>query len=296
MVAISFLVILPIILPYGTVAAQTSGYTIDSVVHQVEVMYSGNVIVTDTIHLSGRIPQSFMIGLPYQYSAYILKALAYDDTHLYQMNLGVQLGDQNQTGFYGAEVNFNGNSPSVFTVAFVLSNRLITEQDSGDVLDFPAYPSLTQNVGTCTVNLVFPSAPTSITITKADGATTSANYVKTNLPAYTNSPATASFQVPVGTLQLTVISSLSRQVVIDPSGAVTVSDSYRITNNSTTTLNSFALNVPLDATNIVVTDDVGRTLGTVFGNSANGNSLTANATLVTFLTGGQSSFQALSRL
>ncbi len=286
MVALSFLVILPIILPYATVAAQTSGYTIDRVDHQVEVMYSGNVIVTDTIHLSGQIPQSFMIGLPYQYSAYILKALAYDDTHLYQLNLGVQLGDQ--SGFYGAEVNFNGNSPSVFTVAFVLSNRLITEQDSGDALDFPAYPSLTQSVGACTVNLVFPSAPTSLTITKADGATTSANYQRTNLPAYTNSPATASFQVPVGTLQLTVISSLSRQVAIDPSGAVTVSDSYRITNNSTTTLNSFALNVPLDATNIVVTDDVGRTLGTVFGNSANGNSLTANATLVTFLTGGQS--------
>ena len=39
------------------------------------------------------------------------------------MNLGVQLGDH--SGFYGATVNFNGNTPSVFTVAFVLSNKLV---------------------------------------------------------------------------------------------------------------------------------------------------------------------------
>ena len=70
-----------------------------------------------------------MIGLPNKYSAYILKGLAYDENNVYQINLGVQLGDRG--GFYGAEVNFNGNSPSVFTVAFVLSSRLITEQYTG---------------------------------------------------------------------------------------------------------------------------------------------------------------------
>ncbi len=284
--AFTLIVILSIILSSTTVSAQTSSYTIDSVDHQIDVMYSGNVVITDTIHLSGQLPTSFMIGLPYQYSAYVLKTLAYDDTHIYPMNLGVQLGDH--SGFYAAEVNFNGNSPNVFTVAFVLSNRLITEQTTGATLDFPAYPSFTQNVGTCTVNLIFPSAPTSITITKDDGATNTPNYKRTNLPAYTNSPATASFQVPIGTLQLTTISTLNRQVTIDPSGTVTVSDNYRLTNNSTTTLKSFTLNVPLDATNIAVKDDVGRTLTAAFGESANGNSLTANATLVTFLTGSQS--------
>ena len=65
-----------------------------------------------------------MIGMPFTYSADILKAVAYDSNNVYQVNLGVQLG--NQSGFYGAEVNFNGKSPSVFTVAFVLSNNLLT--------------------------------------------------------------------------------------------------------------------------------------------------------------------------
>ena len=166
-VAFSLLVILPVALPSG-VSAQTSSYTIDKVDHQVQVMYSGHVVVLDTIHVSGQITDGFMIGLPSQYSAYVLKGIAYDDTHVYQMNLGVQLGDR--SGFYGATVNFNGNTPSVFTVAFVLSNSLVTEQGTGVYkLNFPAYPSLGQDVGTCDATITFPSTPSTITISKDDG-------------------------------------------------------------------------------------------------------------------------------
>ena len=126
--AFSLFVILPVALPSGIVSAQTS-YNIDRVDHQVQVMYSGHVVMLDTIHVSGQVTDGFMIGLPYKYSADVLKGFAYDDTHVYQMNLGVQLGTN--SGFYGATVDFNGNTPSVFTVAFILSNSLITEQGSG---------------------------------------------------------------------------------------------------------------------------------------------------------------------
>jgi hypothetical protein len=137
--------------------------------HQVEVMYSGQIVIRDTIHVYGQVTDGFTIGLPSKYSAYILKAVAYDENNIYQINLGVQLGDR--SGFYGAEVNFNGKSPSDFTVAFVLSNSLITfdQYTSVYTLDFPAYPSLTQNVANCNVTLTFPSTPTSTTITKDDG-------------------------------------------------------------------------------------------------------------------------------
>ena len=249
-------------------------------------MYSGHVVILDTIHVSGRVTDGFMIGLPYKYSADVLQGIAYDDTHVYQMNLGVQLGDR--SGFYGATIDFNGNTPSVFNVAFVLSNSLITEQGSGvDVLDFPAYPSLVQDVGTCNVTVTFPSTPTSITITKDDGVINDAVYSKTDLPAYTYAPATASFQVPTGTVQLTTISSLNRQITIDPTGKVTASDSYRIINNSTSLLNSFVLTLPIEATNIVVRDQFG-TLASSLVSSASGNVQLANATLVTFLANGQS--------
>ena len=84
-------------------------------------------------------------------------------------------------------------------------------------------------------------------------------YTKTNLPAYTYAPATATFQVPTGTLQLTTISSLNRQITIDPTGKVTASDSYRIINNSTSLMKSFVLSLPFDATNVVIRDQFGST-------------------------------------
>ena len=284
--AFLLLVILPVALPSGTVSAQTSGYNIDKVDYEVQVMYSGQVVILDTIHVSGQVSDGFMIGLPYKYSAAVLKGIAYDDTHNYQLNLGVQLG--NQSGFYGATVDFNGNSPSVFTVAFVLSNQLITEQGtSGGTLDFPAYPSLAQNVGTCDVSISFPSTPITLTVVKDDGNVNGDTYTKTNLPAYTYALGTATFQVPAGTLKLTTISSLNRQVTIDPTGKVTASDSYRIINNSTSLLNAFVLALPLEATNIIVKDQFSTAVANMV-TSASGNVLLANATLGTFLAKGQS--------
>ena len=284
--AFSLLIILPVALPSGTVSAQTSSYNIDAVDHQVQVMYSGHVVILDTIHVSGQVTDGFMIGLPYKYSANVLEGFAYDDTHVYQLNLGVQLGEI--SGFYGATVDFNGNTPSVFTVAFILSNSLITEQSSGYTLDFPAYPSLAKDVGTCNVTISFPGVPTTLTVTKDDGTVNNAAYTKTNLPAYTYSVGSASFQLPSGTLQLTTISSLNRKITIDPTGKVTVADNYRIISNSTTTLKSFVATLPFDASNVALRDEFGRALATHLDFSATENILLANATLITFLTSGQS--------
>ncbi len=247
-------------------------------------MYSGHVVVLDTIHVSGQITDGFMIGLPSQYSAGVLKGIAYDDTHVYQMNLGVQLGDR--SGFYGATVNFNGNTPSVFTIAFVLSNSLVTEQGTGVYnLNFQAYPSLGQNAGTCDVTITFPSTPSTITISKDDGNIDTATYSKTNLAAYTYAPATAVVQLSTGAIQLTTVTSLNRQINIDTTGKITASDSYRIISNSTSLMGSFAITLPGDATNVQIMDQFG-VLSANLGIS--GNSIIANATLVTFLSNGQS--------
>jgi hypothetical protein len=284
--AFSLLVILPVALPSGVSAQTSGGYTIDKVDHQIQVMYSGHVVILDTIHVSGQVTDGFMIGFPYKYGIDVLKGFAYDDTHVYQLNLGVQLGDH--SGFYGATVDFDGNTPSVFTVAFVLSNQLITEQgSSGDTLDFPAYPSLVQDVGTCNVTLTFPSSPTSLTITKDDGTINDAVYTKTNLPAYTYSSAAASFQVPSGTMELLTVTSLNRQITIDPTGKVTASDNYKIINNSTSVLSSFVISLPPEATNVAVRDQFGTLLSGSLSSSASGNQLLANATLGTFLPQGQ---------
>jgi hypothetical protein len=114
-------------------------------------MYSGHIIVTDTVYLSGQIPDEFLIGLPLKYSADVLKAFAYDDSHIYTVHLGVPLGDRG--GFYAAKIDFNEDSPNAFTAAFVLSNSRIEEGGRQLHPDYPAYPSLTQTVGTCNVTL-----------------------------------------------------------------------------------------------------------------------------------------------
>jgi len=108
-----------------TASAQGAGYTIQNVDHQIEIMYSGNIVIRDTVTVSGQITGSFPIGFPYKYGASLLKAVAFSSNQVYPMNLGVRLG--NQSGFYGAEVAFPDSSPQVFTVVFILANNLSAE-------------------------------------------------------------------------------------------------------------------------------------------------------------------------
>ena len=289
MIAVSLLLVsLPIVLPSGGVFAQTTGYSITQVDHQVTVLYSGQVVIQDTIHVSGQITNGFLIGMPFFYSADILKAVAYDSNNVFQVNLGVQLGDR--SGFYGAEVNFTGASPSVFTIAFVLSSSLLTQVDANDyTLYFPAYPSLTQNAAVCNVTINLPSEPEGITVTKNDGTVYSGNYVVQNLPAYTYSPASAAIQIYNGSIQLIDISQLNRQITIDPTGKVTASDSYTIIGNSNSTfaMTAFILDLPNNAANIVVKDETGAVLKTSTSSASTGI-LLVNATLATSLSSGQS--------
>jgi hypothetical protein len=112
-------------------------------------------------------------------------------------------------------------------------------------------------------------------------------YTKTNLPAFTNAPASASFQVPSGTLQLASISSLNREITIEPTGKISVADNYRIISNSSTTLKAFVVSLPFDASNVVIRDAFGKALVTDLAYSVTGNIFLANATLQTFLTSGQ---------
>ncbi|MCW4001388.1 MAG: hypothetical protein NWE93_14240 [Candidatus Bathyarchaeota archaeon] len=282
----TLLIILPLALPNSMVAAQTSN-TVTSVESKIQVMYSGQVVILDTIHLAEPAQDGFMIGLPYQYSAYLLKGLAYDDTHVYQINLGMKLGNRS-SGFYGAEINFNGEHPTQFTVAFILSNRLVTELDNGAfVLEYPAYPSLTLDAQVCSVSLSFPGNPTALSISKDDGSVHDAAYTANNLPAYTYSVAKATFTLPAATLQLCTITGLDRQITIDTNGALSATDTYEIISNSTSPLTSFVLCLPQHSTNIGITDQYGADLKSSFSPSTDSDVLLANITFVSSLTSDQ---------
>jgi len=287
------LVSMPFIVP-GAVFAQTTGYSITQVNHQVNVLYTGQVVIQDTIYVSGQVSDGFTIGLPAQYSTDILSAVAYDSNSVFQVQLGAQLGDR--SGFYGAEVNFNGQSPSVFTVAFVLSN-LVTGRDTGDFnLNFPAYPGLTQAVGSCNVTLTFPSTPRVINVVKSDGNVDTENYIVPNLPAYTYSPATAAIEVANGTIQLAEITQLNRQITINPTGQVSATDTYTIINNSTAKMSFFVLDAPTNAKNIVIKGETGTPLAQQSASITPviANILQINATLSTPITSGESNVLTVS--
>jgi hypothetical protein len=238
------------------------------------------------------------MGFPYQYGVHVLKAVTYDQNHnVYPMSLGVPL--ENQVGYYGAKIDFGQSNPQVFTVVFVLSNKLLTQTSSGGTstvtfnLDYPAYPSFVQDAGTCNVSIVLPETPTVISITKNDGLVETTNYIRNNLPAFTYSPAIATFTVHFGNLLLLTMERLDRQVTLGPAGELASTDTYRLKNNSPDSISSLQIGLPIQASNIVARDEFGRAL-TTSPLSTSSTTVTMNVTLVSSLAGSGSSTVSVS--
>jgi hypothetical protein len=239
-------------------AAQNNDYSIQNVDHQVEVLYSGNVVIRETITITGQASDGFFVGFPYKYGSYILKGVAFDQTEILLIDLGVQLGDR--SGFYGAEITLPEKSPQTFTVIFILSNNLLSKTSSGYSLDFPAYPGFTKDAARCNVTLVLPTDASEVSVTKPDGDVNATNVIKPNLAAFTYSPAAATFNVPEGTIQQIDVKSLNRVITVYPAGEIRVSDSFRITNNSPDVITMLQLDLPRNASNIAAKDEFGRNL------------------------------------
>ena len=277
-------VLLPFSLNIETVSAQNNGYSIQNVDHQVEVMYSGNVVIRETITVTGQTTPGFLIGFPYKYGSYILKAVAFDATSNLPMNVGVQLGNRN--GFYGFEITLPEQTPQTFTVIFLLSNDLLSTTSSGYSLDFPAYPSFISDATRCNVTLSLPAGASEVSIAKSDGIVNATNIIKDNLSAFTNFPAVATFSLPDGLIQQMDVKSLNRVFTIYPAGEIRVSDSYGVTNKSPKTVVVIRLDLPNDASAVMGKDEFGRTLSLSVAPD-NGAISTANLTLISSINVGQ---------
>ena len=286
-VVFSVAILLPFSLNTRMVLAQDDNYAIQRVDHEVELMYSGHVVIRDTIRVSGQLTGDFSIGFPHTYGSYVLKGIAYDENNVFQLSLGVQLAER--SGFYGAKISFPDGAPQVFTVAFVLSNSLLSQDLNVNVftLDFPAYPSFVKAVSRCYSSIILPETPTTITVGKNDGEVSTTEFVKEDLPAFTYSPATATFSLPTGSLQIINIKELNRQITISPVGDIVAFDSYRITNKSPGSLGSLKIGLPFDASNIVVRDEFGRIL-TTDALSRSGNTRLVNVTFISAVNSGTS--------
>lgn len=270
-----------------TVLAQEAGYIIQRIDHKIEVLYSGHIIIRDTVRLSGQLSGDFLIGFPYKYGVYVLKGIAYAENTIFPISLGVQF--EGRSGFYGAKVSFPQGMPQVFTVAFILSNNLVSQNNNEFTIDFPAYPSLVKDAASCNVTLILPDTVQNITITKNDGEVQTTSFLKDNLEAFSYSPATATFSIGTDSLQIINVKQLTRQVEVNAVGEMTVSDRYHITNNSTISLSSLRVGLPPAASNVVVKDEFGRTLATSI-QTDNASAQFVTATLSPPLNSGASRF------
>ena len=249
--------------------AQTTGYSIQTVTHEVRVLYSGQVVISDTIQIAGTMPNTIQVGFPFQYGSYVIEAQAYDsDKNELTVTTGVPL--QGQSGFYGATIQVSEATSSTFTVIFVLSNDLLSvaSTQNGFVLNYPAYPSFTVSAATVNANLVFPSGGTIKEIAKEDGNLNVSSYTKTDLPAFTSMPANATFLSVTDYLEVVSIKSLDRSITVSPSGIVTCTDKYTLFNDGAENLIFYKFDVPLAATGIAARDQFGRALGVTYYTTA----------------------------
>ncbi len=275
--------IMPILFT-NNVSAQSSGYTIPNVEHYIEVLFSGHTVIRDEINVQGSVANGFQIGIPSKYASSVLKVVAFDKNREYPVTVGTQLGGQ--SGFYGVQVDFQGQSPSAFTVEFVLSNDLISQSSGYYYFDYPTYPAFTTAAAQCKVTLSLPAESSYLTIAKSDGNTNNTYIYKSNLPAYTNAPALATFIVSKELLQLVDISTYTRTLNVSPSGAVSCQETYNLKSLDSNSIYAFMLCLPNEAKNIVTRTSAGAVLSSEVMGSA-GTTLLVNTTLPAYLSTGQ---------
>jgi len=234
-----------------TVRAETTA--LDSmdihVDHRIQVQNGGSVVINDTISLSTQINetveplQNFSLGFPYEYSSNLVYSFAYDasspDARL-EVALDTGLG---RIGFYGIRVAFpspidisDGGSYN-FTVTFVFSD-LVSPSEDLLKLEFPMYPSLTEEALTCNVTVVLPpNAEYKKSFhefnTTIVGLSQILNYARTPLESYAKEPAWLTFD-PRDWLAffLVDIPEVRRNLKLDEMGGFSVSDTYHIINKA----------------------------------------------------------------
>ncbi len=243
--------------------AQETNYTITKVTHTIEILYTGHVSLNDTIEIEGIGPESFLVGLPYKHGSQVLRCSAYNSTHDFPVSLKVPFEDR--VGFYAIRIDFPQGAPRTFSVGFLLSNELISQDPANTslyTLDFPEYPGLTEPVSECTASLKPPEGSEYI-----DGTVQNTTYTRQDLPAFTFSPGNVTFFTPVPSIQLADVNTLARELKVGEIGGLEGSDTYSVTNRALVEASELEIVLPRNATNVRANDQLGRKLQT--GGSGN---------------------------
>jgi hypothetical protein len=242
--------------------------------HKIIVHDGGLVAINDTVTLSKKLGeqpqplQDFQIGFPYKYKFNLYQVSAYDSQEPQQrltLDLDTGLGT---VGFYGVKIHFknevdlNSIKSYNFTLVSEFSDLITTSPSTSNMfnLDFPVYPSLTQEASVSNTTVFLPPNANYTSSSLPFNQTTShtLNIVKTPLAAFTSETGIISF-APIGSFSLLEVNEVKRDIALDEWNELLVSDFY---NTTSRVANTSTLWVPLpkDAFDVNAKDDLGNAL------------------------------------
>jgi len=235
-------------------ASSSADVQVDQISHTIKIQEGALVIINDTLKLSPKTGentvslQNFSLGFPFQYGFNLDYSFAYEasnpDTR-FEVELDTGLG---RLGFFGANVVFpepvnigNGKSYNL-TIIFVFSNLVSSETATLLKVDFPMYPSLTQNASACNVMIILPPEANFTDSTfqekELDFNITTIDYsqflehAKSPLESFEYEPAWLSFNMSALSFPIIEFNEIKREIKLDQWGGVHLSDSYHITNKA----------------------------------------------------------------
>ena len=259
-------------------ASSSVDVQVDQVSHTIKIQEGALVVINDTLRLSPKagestVLQNFSLGFPFQYGFDLDYCFAYEasdpDTWL-DVELDTGLG---RLGFYGVNVVFpepgvnigDGESYDL-TVIFVFSNLVSSETATLLKLDFPMYPSLTQNASVCNVTVILPPKAnfTDSTFHEKEldfnittlGDSQILKHPKRSLESFEYEPAWLGFNMTALDFPIIEFNEVKREIILDQWGSIHISNSYSITNRGYDT-NNVKVGFPEGAYDLAVRDEMG---------------------------------------
>ncbi len=235
------------------------------------------VTINDTLRLSPKAGEStvslqnFSLGFPFQYGFDLDYCFAYEasdpDTWL-DVEFDTGLG---RLGFYGVNVvfpepgvNIGSGESYDLTVIFVFSNLVSSETATLLKLDFPMYPSLTQNASVCNVTVILPPEAdfTDSTFREREldfnittlGGSQILKHPKRPLESFEYELAWVGFNMTA--FPIVEFNEVKREIVLDQWGSIHISNSYSITNRGYD-INNVKVGFPEGAYDLAVRDEMG---------------------------------------
>jgi len=259
----------------GTIASSSIDVHVD---HSIQVQEGGLVLINDTVRLSTKPGehvdplQNVSMGFPFRYGSNLDYCFAYDASNpdvQFEVALDVGLG---RVGFYGIDVIFHepinvsdGKSYN-FTVVFVFSNLVSPTTETSFKLDFPMYPSLTQEASLCDVTITLPPnanyTESSLLESGFDFNITTINsrqvlnHTRSPLEDFTYEPAWLTFTTTDSFLIINV-DEIRREITLDEWGRLLLSDFYHLTNEAEKELSEIKIQLPQDAYGVSSRDVLG---------------------------------------